>query len=692
MMRPVRVAIGFLLVGAAAAAQQYVISTVAGGAPPPVPVAADASIGNPFGVATDSSGNVYFTSVNCVFKLDANGVLTRVAGNSRAGYSGDGGPATDAQLNFELPGFGATSDGGLALDRAGNLYIRDSFNFNGHIRKVAPNGTITTAVGGGAGDLLDGNLATSGQPSGLTGVAVDSAGGLYFADSTTNRVRKVSPEGIVTTVAGNGRQGYSGDGGPAISAQLNYPWGLAFDGADNLYITDTNNGRIRKVAPNGFITTVAGGGSTLPADGVPANAAQFHQPTSVAVDNSGNLYITGNDYRVFKVSSSAIIITVAGGGTSIPGDGGLATNARLSTPYSVAADGTGNIYITELVGGRIRKVSANGIITTVAGNGILSYSGDGGPATAAQLNSPSAVAVDGSGNYYILDPGNSRVRQVSTAGTITTVAGNGTSGSSGDGGAATSAQLYFPHGVAVDGAGILYIADWGAVRKVSPNGIITTIAGLTNGSGGGIVVDGAGSLYVADANCNQIRKLSSSGVITTLAGRSCDDGGFSGDGGPATDAQLNGPLAIAVDNAGNLYFEDWYNGRIRKVSADGIITTVVGGGAGDLLDGNLGTSGQPGGLLGLAVDRAGSLYFQEFQTRRVRKVTPDGIVTTIAGNGTRGYSGDGGPATNAQLNPGGAAVNSLAVDSAGNVYVADGSNNAVRLLRPAGPVTMPPAY
>jgi len=677
--------------------QQYVISTIAGGAPPPLAMAAEATIGQPFGVATDSAGNVYFSSTNCVFTLDATGSLIRVAGNSRAGYSGDGGPAINAQLNFELPGFGATSDGELALDNAGNLYIRDSLGFQGHIRKVTPDGIIITVVGGGVGDLLDGNLATSGQPSGMTGVTVDTAGILYFAESTTNRVRRVSLEGIVTTIAGNGTQGYSGDGGPAINAELNYPWGLAVDRVGNLYITDTNNGRIRKVATNGIITTVAGGGATPPADGVAATSAKLNQPTSIALDNAGNLYIVGNDYRVFKVSAnSAMITTLAGGGTSYPGDGGLATKAQLNTSLSVAADGAGNVYVAEIVGYRIRRVSASGIITTVAGNGVISYSGDGGPAVAAQLNGPDAVAVDSAGNVYIADANNNRIRKVSTGGFITTIAGGGTA-FPGDGGPATNASLSTPIGLAVDSVGNLYIAVWGydptgrveaAIHKVSPGGIITTVAGLSNGSGGGIAVDNADNLYVADASCNQIHKLSSSGAITTVAGAQCDDGGFSGDGGPATAAQLNGPFALAVDGAGNLYIVDWYNGRIRKVSADGIITTAVGGTPGDLPDGSQATSGYPAGLIGMTVDSSGSLYFEEAATGRVRKVSPDGMVTTIAGNGTSGYSGDGGPATSAQLSSGGYVVPSrLAVDSSSNVYVADTSNNAIRLLQPVRTIT-----
>jgi uncharacterized protein (TIGR03437 family) len=351
------------------------------------------------------------------------------------------------------------------------------------------------------------------------------------------------------------------------------------------------------------------------------------------VDAAGNLYIADTGHsRIRKVSGGAIT-TVAGGGSSI-GDNGPATSAQLSSPNGEAMDTAGNLYIVD--SGRVRKV-ANGVISTVAGIGTFGFSGDNGPATSAELDYPAGVAVDSAGNFYIADTGNHRIRKVS-GGVITTVAGNGTLGFSGDNGLATSAQLDYPGGVAVDSAGNLYIADSYnfRIRKVS-NGVITTVAG--NGAPGfggggdgpatsaalsrpsGIAVDSAGNLYIAEFNSSRIRKVSN-GAITTVAGSGTP--GFSGDNGPATSAQLNGPEGVAVDSAGNLYIADFGNNRIRKVA--------------------------------------------------------NGVIATIAGTGTPGFSGDNGPAASAQLAyPGG-----VASDSTGKVYVADTGNYRIRVLTPSG--------
>jgi len=286
---------------------------------------------------------------------------------------------------------------------------------------------------------------------------------------------------------------------------------------------------------------------------------------------------------------AALITTVAGGGNSF-GDGGTATEAQLRYPSGVAVDSSGNLYIADTGNHRIRKVDTDGVITTVAGTGSSGYSGDGGAATEAQLSSPSGVAVDSSGNLYIADSGNNRIRQVDTNGVITTVAGGGFDG---DGGAATSARLSYPSGVAVDSSGNLYIADKGKhrIRKVDTNGVISTVAGDgTTGYSGdfgaaaeaqldnpsGVAVDSSGNLYIVDTRNNSIRKVDTNGVISTVAG----DGtyGYSGDGGAATDAQLYNPSAVAVDSSGNLYIADTNNGRIRKVDTNGVISTVAGGG------------------------------------------------------------------------------------------------------------------
>jgi uncharacterized protein (TIGR03437 family) len=504
----------------------------------------------------------------------------------------------------------------VAVDSAGNLYIADEGN--DRIRKVS-GGTITTVAGG---------PATSASLNTPFGVAVDLAGNLYIADTWNNRILKLSG-GSITTVAGNGNGGFSGDGGPATSASLHSPYQVAVDSAGNLYIADGTNHRVRKVS-GGTITTVAGNGADgFSGDGGPATSASINHPSGVAVDSAGNLYIADEyNNRIRKVSGGTITTVGGSGSYRFSGDGGLASSASLNSPRSVAVDSGGTLYIAESEGHRIRKVSG-GMITTVAGNGNAGFSGDGGPATSASLYQPWGVAVDSGGNLYVADSDNNRIRKVS-GGTITTVAGNGNQGFSGDGGPATSASLSGPSGVAVDSAGNLYIVDGYRIRKVS-GGTITTVAG----------------------NGNQ---------------------GFSGDGGPATSASINAPSGVAVDSAGNLYIADEYNNRIRKVSG-GTITTVAGNGVMAFSgDGGPATSASLYEPYGVAVDSADNLYIVDYWYSRVRKVS-GGTITTVAGSQIVGlFFGDGGPATSASLyNPWG-----VAVDSAGNLYIADSGNYRVR--------------
>jgi trimeric autotransporter adhesin len=655
--------------------QIYTISTFAGGGLPVNKPGTTASLyGALAQVAVDKTGNLFFSDGSVVLRLDATtGVLTLVAGNGTTGFSGDNGPATSAQLS---------GPEGVALDSAGNLYIADSTN--NRIRKVS-NGVISTVAGNGTpGFGGDNGPATNAQLNLPWGVAVDSSGNFYIADWQNNRIREVS-NGVITTVAGNGTAGFSGDNGLATSAQVNGPRNVAVDATGNLYIADEANNRVRRVS-NGVISTVAGNGTRgFSGDNGQATSAEL-VPLGMAFDSAGNLLIADNA-RIREVSNG-VITTVAGNGTgNFSGDNGPATGAGFDS-YGVAVDSFGNLYIADsFFNYRIRKVS-NGVITTVAGNGVQGFSGDKGPATSAQLNGPRNVAVDSVGNLYIADDFNYRIRKVSN-GVITTVAGNGVQGFSGDNGPATSAQLgFYTGGVAVDSLGNLYIADNfnNRIRKVS-NGVITTVAG--NGSSGfsgdngpatsaqlsgpvGIALDSAGNLYIADSNNNRIRKVSN-GVITTVAGNGSP--GFSGDNGPATSAQLRSPAGIALDSAGNLYIADSNNNRIREVS-NGVITTVAG-------NGTAGFSGDNGPATGagfdpsdVAVDSAGNMYVADAFNNRIREVS-NGVITTIAGGGTT--FGDNGPATSAQLSlPVG-----VAVDSAGNVYIADSTNNRIRLLTPA---------
>ncbi len=494
-----------------------------------------------------------------------------MAGTGTPGSSGDNGAASSAQLVH--PQF-------LAADSANVLYISDYGTQT--VRKVS-NGVITTVAGNGIqGFSGDNGPASGAHLSNPGGIAVDAAGALYVADVANSRIRKVS-NGVITTVAGTGALGFSGDNGPAPRAQLNLAQGVAADAAGNLYIADTGNNRIRKVS-SGVITSVVGNGARgFSGDGGPATSGQLSQPVDVAVDSAGNLYIAdiGNSH-VRKVSNGTIT-TVAGNATSgISGDNNPASTVQLSFPTGVAVDPAGNLYIADVQAYRVRRVT-DGVITTVAGNGTPGFSGDNGAATSAQL-SPSGVTLDAAGNLYVIDCGNNRIRKISN-GIITTVAGNGTRGFSGDNGAAISAQLsitYAVAGIAADPVGNIYVPDFGnnRVRKIS-NGVITTVAGTgTQGFSGdngpatsarlfnpkGVAVDAVGNLYIADSGNNRIRKVSN-GVITTVAGTGTE--GFSGDNGPATAAQLSGPAAVAVDPSGHVFVADIFNSRVRVLTPTG---------------------------------------------------------------------------------------------------------------------------
>ena len=332
-------------------------------------------------------------------------IVSTVAGNHTFGYSGDDGPAIAAQLM--LPGC-------VALDRAGNLYIADWYN---------------------------------------------------------NAVRLVNPNGVIRTVAGIGSLGYSGDGGPAVGAQLAYPCGLAVDAAGDLFIADSGNNAIREVTPDGNINTVAGNGTRgYTGDGAQATNAQLYAPYAVAVDAAGDLFISdSNNHAIREVFVGGEILTIAGNGVpGYVGDGGQGIYSQFNYPKGLALDSAGDLYVADFGNSVIREIYANGRVATVAGVGAPGYSGDGGPATSAVLSYPESVALDAAGNLYIADTLNQVIRVVSS-GVITTIAGNGTSGYSGDGGPASSAQFFYPKGVAA-GAGAVYIADWdnGVIRLLTP--------------------------------------------------------------------------------------------------------------------------------------------------------------------------------------------------------------------------------
>ena len=396
----------------------------------------EAQLDNPQGVVVDSGGNLYISGRAQIRRVDGSGTITTIAGIGESGYSGDGGPAIAAELN---------GPSGLALDVSGNLYIADTSNYR--IRRVDGTGTITTIAGIGESDYSgDGGPAVLARLYDPAGVTVDGEGNLYIADSGNHSIRRVDGAGTITTVAGTGTRGNGGDGGPAIEAQLSSPKGVAVDSGGNLYIADTFNHQVRRVDPQGIISTVMSG---------------LHTPRGLAVDSAGNLYIAEPQrHRILRLDGAGTITTVAGTGASgSSGDGGPAVAAHLYLPRGVAVDGVGNLYIADTANDRIRWVDRSEIITTVAGSGDGLYSRGTGPAVEATLHYPNSVAVDSTGNLYIADRLNNAIRRVDRAGIITTIAGTGKTGSSGDGGPALEAELHWPRGIAVDNSGSVYFSD-----------------------------------------------------------------------------------------------------------------------------------------------------------------------------------------------------------------------------------------
>jgi trimeric autotransporter adhesin len=714
--------------------------------------ATSAELGEPEDVAVDNAGNLYIADAQdaVIWKVTAaTGIITEIAGNGTSGFSGQGGPATSAELS---------NPEGVAVDSAGNLYIADTFGAAVIWKVTAATGTITVVAGNGTQGFSGNNgPATSAELGQPDGVAVDNAGNFYIADAANAVIWKVTAStGIITVVAGGGT---GGAGGPATSAALSFPAGVAVDGADNLYIADEFDAVVWKVtAATGTITTIAGNGTSgFSGSGGPAVSATLGGPSDVVLDSAGNLYIADDfDDVVWKVfATTPPFPATAIGGTSAaqnvflqlnaaqtitsisatPSQGGkqeyVAGTVTGCTVGGTTANPTGTICTVPVTfqpayaGNRSVPLQAvtstgtfsfglNGIgtgpqvalipgtIVTAAGNGTEGFSGAGGAPTSAALNLPVGAAVDSAGDIFIADALNNLVWEVSAAtGTITVVAGTaGTAGFSGDNGAATSAELNSPSAVAVDSAGNLYIADAGnqRIRMVSTGtGLIATIAG--NGTGGfsgdggpatgaelndpqGVTVDSAGNLYIADIVNNRIRIVSAAtGTITTIAGNGT--AGFSGDGGPATSAELNNPDGVTLDSAGNLYIADSANERIRVVSS-GTITTVAGNGTGGSTgDNGAATSAELNNPNSVAVDGAGDLYIADTLNNRIRMVTAaTGTITTIAGNGTLGSSGNGGAATGAELHT----PISVALDSVGNLYIADSLNFVVREVQ----VTMPP--
>jgi RHS repeat-associated protein len=727
--------------------------------------ATSALLDDPTGLALDSSGDIYIadagnnrvqevaatTGTKWGVSMTADDIYT-VAGSSsgNSGHTGDAGAATSALLD------GPHS---LALDSSGDLYIADAAN--NRVQEVAATTgtqwgvsvtaddiyTVAGSSSGTSGHTGDTGAATSALLDGPDGVALDSSGDLYIADTFNNRVQEVAAStgtqwatsmtaDDIYTVAGSstGSSGHSGNGGVATSAKLSNPMGVALDSAGDLYISDSANNRAQEVAISSGtqrgvsmtandIYTVAGssvGSVGFSGAGGAATSAFLDGPTSLAIDSAGDIYLADLSDRVQEVAATTgtqwgtsmtanDLYVVAGAGTPTEaGNGGVATSGGLADPSSVAVDPAGDIYIADASDNRVQEVAATtgtqwgismtaGDVYTVAGNawGLSGDYGNGGPATSALLSYPVGMALDSAGDLYIGDTVNNEVQEVAatthtqwgismTAGDIYTVAGasSGTSGYTGDGGATTSALLNGPIGLAFDSAGDLYIADNGNSR-------IQEVAAAT------------GTKWGISMTAND---------IYTVAGSSTGSSGHSGDGGAATSALLDGPYGVGLDSSGDLYIADYANNRVQEVAvstgtqwgtsmtADDIYTVAGAstGASGYSGDGGAATSALLDGPFGVTVGPAGDLYIADSTNQAIREVavstgdqwgmsmTADDIYTLAGAPGLgRWYCEDYGLAADACLHT----PSSIAIDAHGDLYIADSNNDAIREIWAGAPTT-----
>lgn len=587
---------------------------------------------SPVSVVMDSAGNMYVSDAYAVRKVTPAGVVSTFAGSDQSGFV-DG-----AGASARFGGVGA-----LAVDGSDNVYVADG----SAIRKISPAGNVTTLAGNRTQGYFDGAGAAARFvfPSGL---AVDGAGNVYVADTSTHAIRKISPAGMVSTLTGGGPHGFAD--GAAGAARFDSPAGLTLDGAGNVYVADTYNHAVRKITPEGVVSTIAGDPSAPGLlDGVGAGA-RFNLPNAIAIDRIGNLYVSDMyNSAVRKITPDAKVSTVAGGTFGYANGSGAA--ARFAYPTGIIVDGAGNIRLADGYGNRaIRAISPAGVVTIIAGQGPSRGLIDGA-GSAARFVSPVGIAMGGAGNLYIADY-SSVVRKVTFAGDVSILAGSAPSFGNVD--ATGNAARFTSLGrLAADSAGNVYAIDNGSLRKISPTGVVTPLTQVANPQG--IAVDGVGTLYVTTNH--SVVTLSPSGVLALLAGS--DSAGMVNDMGAA--ARFKNPKGLALDSAGNVYVADGGNRSIRKISPQGLVSTVA---TSDAFG--------PDGPTDVAIDGAGVIYTTGGGDSRcniriastISKVSTDGVVTRLAGNVN--FFGPSG----------------VVVDGAGNVYVTASCAATIRKITP----------
>ena len=709
-------------------------------------------------ILLDKSGNIYVAGVNMIRKVSAVGEVSYFAGSAAAGYVND----TGTKAKF-------WSARGMDMDSKGNIYVAEMSNHL--IRKITPSGVVSTFAGNYAG-YADGN-STDASFYNPYGLALDAADNIYVADQGNNMIRKITPEGHVSTLAGNTISGNADGTGP--DARFNWPEGLCVDGQGNVYVADSYNNMIRKITPDGVVTSLAGSSTAIGSINGKGTAASFYGPSDIAVDALGYLYVTDVANNMIRKISPAGDVTTLAGNRTAGSNNGDRMNARFYTPSGVDVDAVGNLYIGDN-GYMIRKISQNGynispalpaglnfdintgiisgtpqsssaittytvsaynnygydtavikievkpiqapdisynspqnyivglpitnltpgntggavpsptgIVSSFAGSGSLGNENGIGTEASFYYNL-GGIAVDTSGYLYVADKYNNTIRKITASGEVSTFAGDGSSGSTD--GISSMSNFNHPASVAVDLSGNVYVSDQdnNMIRKISATGVVSTLAGSTtagstNGAGSmasfktpeGLVVDAAGNVYVADAGNNMIRKITKEGDVSTFAG-SVNYGSTNGTG---TAARFSTPRGVSFDATGNLLVADYANHLIRKITSEGIVTTLAGTSTPGHSDGacSIASFNYPRGI---TVDAKGNVYIADFVNNMIRKISVAGVVSTLAGTTVSGNADGSGNGARFY------APASVAADNKGNIYVSDAGNNKIRKIVQTG--------
>lgn len=582
-------------------------------------IGAMARFKSPYGIATDSAGNVYVTDIGNVTlrKISHENMVSTIA------RSVDSNGNTDSKV--VLNNFSPHS---VATDNAGNIYVADYYRHT--LQKITTSSTVSTLAGMASVRGSTDATGTAARFKYPIGVATDIIGNVYVADRGNHVIRKITPEGVVSTFAGTtGKPGSANATG--TDASFNFPSSISTDGAGNVYVADTGNHTIRKITPNGVVTTFAGLADASGNTDATGAAARFNYPLGVATDSKGNIYVAdyGNNC-IRKITPDGMVSIFAGSASAYGSTDGIGTDARFDRPTSISIDSVDNVYVADSVNRTIRKIFSNGVVTTIAGTTNTTGSTDATGA-AALFNHPAGITTDSAGNVYVADHYNHTIRKITPTGAVSTLAGSAGTWGRTD---ATGAEASFasPSAVATDHAGNVYVADTmgNAVRKITPSGVTSTLANAAAGIGHptGIATDSTGNIYVADSFSHTVHKITPSGVMTTLAGTAGASGSIDATGAVA---RFNSPAGVITDNAGNVYVVDYGNSTIRKITPSGVVTTLAGTVG---IYGNIDATGAAARFYhptGIAIDSKGNLYVADTGNHSIRKITPAGVVSTFVG-------------------------------------------------------------